>query len=215
MSSDAIPVSRTSADDRPTPAVEHATPDAAARYANFGKGVPELTRHPEDGWISATPFPMGAPARNALRGLVRILCPPAPAPQLPDLEDRIEQQARVLMRYMPLPVAWLLRLLFRALDQAPRLLFMSRRRLHTLDTDAARRVIHRLAASSIAPVREMVGAARSLILSIYFDQDEVHAALGYRPIPFMRDRIGLRSRLLAGAPSAPNDIIPPTPGLEA
>lgn len=189
-------------------------PDPKQRYANFGRGVPSLERHPDDGWTKADPFPMGSPARNALRGLARVLCPPAPAPQLPDLEDRIENETRTLMRYMPLPVAWMLRIVFRLLDQAPRLLFMSRRRLHRLDTESARRVIHRLASSSIGPVRELVGAARSVVLSIYFDQDEVHEALGYAPIPFMRDRIRLRQRLLSGGTTSPGDLIPVSAGLD-
>lgn len=196
------------------PPIHREDPDPRKRYADFGRGTPTLERHPDDGWRRADPFPMGSPARNALRGLTRVLCPPAPAPQLPDLEDRIEHETRTLMRYMPLPVAWLLRIVFRVLDQAPRLLFVSRRRLHRLDPETARSVLHRLASSRIGPIRELVGIARSLVLSIYFDQDEVHSALGYAPIPFMRERIGLRQRLLAGGSGTAADLIPVAPGLE-
>lgn len=192
----------------------HATPDPARRYANFGGGVPELSRHPDDGWIRANPMPMGVPARDALRGLVRVICPPAPAPQLPDLEDRIENETRIVIRYMPRPVGWVFRLVLRLLDQAPRALFISRRRLHKLDVEAGRAIFHRLVNSPVSLVREAAGLARSLILSVYFDQDEVHAALGYAPIPFMRGRIDLRQRLLAGEQPRPDDMIPVTPGLD-
>lgn len=187
----------------------------AERYADFGKGVPALERRPNDGWILASPFPMGEPARRALRGLIRVLCPPAPAPQLPDLEDRLERETRTLMRYMPLPVAYLLRIAFRLIDNAPRWLFMSRRRLQGMEPTEARAVIHKLANSKFGPIRELAGVARSLVLSIYFDQDEVHKALNYAPIPFMKSRIATRARLLAGAPLVDGDIIPPVLGLEA
>lgn len=196
------------------PGITASQPAPARRYAQFGGGTPELARHPSDGWILADPFPLGAPARAAVRGLARVLCPPAPAPQLPDLEDRIERETRTLLRYMPLPVAWILRLVFRLVDQAPRLLLISRRRLHRLDIDRARAIVHRLAESRFGIVREIVGLPRSVVLSIYFDQDEVHQALGYAPIPFMRSRIALRRRLLSGEPHAPADIIPVAAGLD-
>lgn len=196
------------------PVVTREDPDPRRRYADFGRGIPALQRHPDDGWKLADPFPMGKPARTALRGLARVLCPPAPAPQLPDLEDRIERETRTLMRYMPLPVAWLMRIVFRVLDQAPRFLLVSRRRLSSLDVDTARRVIHKLASSPLAPIRELAGAARSVVLSIYFDQDEVHEALGYAPIPFMRERIRLRHRLLDGETSNQADLIPVAAGLD-
>src|SRR5438034_1361048 len=56
-------------------------------------------RHTSEGWVLAAPYPMGTFTRRALRGLIRALCPPAPAPQLVDLEDRIEDHLRRLLRY--------------------------------------------------------------------------------------------------------------------
>jgi len=105
-----------------------------------------------------------------------------------------------------------MRLVIRLLDEMPRLALVSTRRLHALEPERARALLHRLAESPIAPVRELVGAARSIVLSIYFDQDEVHEAMGYAPVPFMRSRIGLRYRLLAGAPSSQADVISPMSG---
>ncbi|MNC92104.1 hypothetical protein D3C83_84730 [compost metagenome] len=45
-------------------------------------------------------------------------------------------------------------------------------------------------------LRTLVVAVRGLVLSAYFDQDEAHKALGYAPIPFIRERIQRRQLLL-------------------
>jgi len=47
-------------------------------------------------------------------------------------------------------------------------------------------------------MRLLLLGVKGIILSAYFDQDEVHRVLGYDPIPFMESRVGLRRRLLAG-----------------
>lgn len=182
--------------------------------ADFGGGVPTLDRHPDDGWIFADPFPMGSPARRAFRGLIRAICPPAPAPQLPDLEDRIELQVRRHMRYMPRVVALGLRYSFRLVDNLPRFFFWTRRRLHRLSADEARSLVGRLASSRFSPLRELISAVRGIVLSTYFDQDEVHAALNYAPREFVRGRIALRQRLLAGGVATDSDMIPVAAGLE-
>lgn len=180
----------------------------------FGGGVPTFERHPDDDWIFADPFPMGSPARRAFRGLIRAICPPEPAPQLPDLEDRIEFQVRRHMRYMPRLVAFALRCSFRMVDNLPRFLFWTRRRLHRLSAEEARRHVGRLASSRFSPLRELISAVRGVVLSTYFDQDEVHAALNYTPREFVRGRIALRHRLLAGYRATDSDMIPVTTGLE-
>ncbi|MCB9506486.1 MAG: hypothetical protein H6697_02320 [Myxococcales bacterium] len=166
-----------------------------------------------DRWAVGDPYPIAAPGGAALGALIRAICPPPPAPQFPDLEARVAMQARTLMRYMPRPVAWGLRAAFRLLDHSPRLLLMSHRRLRGLAPEQARAVIARLAASPFAPVRELVYAVRGIILSVYFDQDEVHRALGYDPRAFVSERVAVRGRLLAGGPRA-EDMIPSTPGLD-
>jgi hypothetical protein len=42
----------------------------------------------------------------------------------------------------------------------------------------------------------MLLAPKACILSTYFDQDEVHRALGYDPKAFMRERVERRRALL-------------------
>jgi hypothetical protein len=174
-----------------------------------------LERHTDDGWVFAEPFPMGGPSRRAFRGLIRAMCPPAPAPQLPDLEDRLEEQIRRHMRYMPRIVAYSLRYAFRLVDNLPRVFFWSRRRLHRLEPGDAREFIGRLAASRFTPLRELISAVRGIVLSTYFDQDEVHEALDYAPRMFMKNRIDLRQRMLTGYEPKQTDMIPVSAGLEA
>ncbi len=193
----------------------HSDTDAKLLYEDFGKGIPSLERHPDDEWTIAAPFPMGGPARRAFRGLIRAVCPPAPAPQLPDLEDRIEDAVRRHMRYMPRIVAYALRYAFRLVDNLPRVFFWNRRRLQGLEPDAAREYVGRMAASRFPPLRELISAVRGIVLSTYFDQDEVHRALNYAPRMFMNNRIELRQRLLTGVESVQADMIPVSAGLEA
>lgn len=193
----------------------HPETDAKQVYADFGKGIPRLERRPDDGWVFAEPFPMGMAARRAFRGLIRAMCPPAPAPQLPDLEDRIETQIRRHMQYMPRIVAHSLRYAFRIVDNLPRFFFWSRRRLHRLEPEDARAFVGRLASSRFPPLRETISAVRGIVLSTYFDQDEVHEALDYAPRMFMKNRIDLRQRMLTGYEPTQTDMIPVAAGLEA
>jgi hypothetical protein len=155
-----------------------------------------LARHPDDAWRLADPYPMGEAARRAFRGLIRAVCPPAPAPASPEIFDRVELYVRRFMRYMH-PVAarglWLAILL---VDWAPRLLFLSWQRLQGLDRERAARILTKLVHSRFNVLRTVLVGVRGAILSAYFDQDEVHRALGYKPIPFLRDRLLLRRQLL-------------------
>jgi hypothetical protein len=50
-------------------------------------------------------------------------------------------------------------------------------------------------------LRTLVLAVRGVILSAYFDQNEVHRAIGYSPLPFLTRRMALRRRLLGREPS--------------
>ncbi len=194
--------------------IEQADAPPSTRYADFGVGRPTLERTADEGWIMADPFPMGRPALRAFTGLVGAICPPDPAPRSDELDARVVEQVRVYMRYMPWLVAWMLKMAMRALDHAPRLLFASRRRLSRLDPVNARIIIGRLANSRIGPIRELIAAVRGVVLSTYFDQEEVHEALDYAPIPWMKDRMALRDRLLAGREHDTADVIPVYPGLD-
>lgn len=169
-------------------------------------------RHPEDGLALARPYPLGRAGRRALRGLIRLMCPADGAPCVEPMMERLELQIRTMLRYMPRPVAWAVRAAIVVVDHSPRLLLASHRRLSGLDPAAGARVLRRLASSRLAPVRELIAALRGLVLSSYFDQDEVHEAIDYAPGTFLRARIALRQRLLAGGSVGPADMIPAPAG---
>ena len=159
-------------------------------------GSTAVTRHPHDGWKSADPYPMGSWAREAFRAIIRAVCPPPPAPQLPDVVDRIEMHVRRLMRYMHPLAARALWLAIFILDWAPRLAFFSRHRLQGLTAEEGGMFLAKLGASRLHLLRTLLTGIRGAILSAYFDQDEVHRALGYAPLPFIEGRRELRAQLL-------------------
>lgn len=139
---------------------------------------------------------MSARVRERFRALICVLLPPPPAPQLPDIVDRVELYVRRFMAHMhPLAARgmWLAIVL---LDWAPRLLLRSVRRLHQLDRDSASRILTSMVSGGSSLLRTPVISVRALVLSAYFDQDEVHQAIRYAPVPFIRDRMQLRERLL-------------------
>jgi hypothetical protein len=160
-----------------------------------------LSRHPDDGWQLAEPYVLGPTALRALRGLIITLCPSAPAPCSPELFERVELHVRQHMRYMHPLAAWGFCLCLGLLDWAPRLLLVSARRLHALGRQRASRLLSEMVGGRFAFLRTLVVAVRGLVLSAYFDQDEVHAAIGYAPLPFLRERVERRKALLA-APAA-------------
>lgn len=165
------------------------------------------SRNPDDAWIVAEPYPMGRAGRRSLRGLIVCICPPAPAPAVEPMLDRLELQVRQLLRYMPPLIAWLLRASFVLLDHSPRLLFFSHRRLSGLPRADSEKLLHRLDHHMLASVRDLTFAVRGIILSTYFDQDEVHDAVGYAPGTFLQNRVALRARLLAGEAHTEADLI--------
>lgn len=95
------------------------------------------------------------------------------------------------------------------LDWAPLWRLQSWHRLRALPPARAAAVLDGLAESRLAVLRQLIMAARGVVLSTYFDQPQVHAALGYDPEPFLRGRLALRARLLAGQPATPSDRIGP------
>jgi hypothetical protein len=165
------------------------------RLRMFGS-TSSLSRHPDDGWQNAEPYPMGGLARTSFRAVIRAICPPAPAPQLPDLVDRIELHVRSLMRYMHPLAARALWIAIFVLDWAPRFHFWSWHRLQGMAPGEGARFLTNLGTSRIQLFRTLLIGVRGAILSAYFDQDEVHRALGYTPRPFITDRMALRTKLL-------------------
>jgi hypothetical protein len=180
--------------------------------ADFGRGVPTLERHPDDGWQMARPYKMNGSTRKAFRGLIRAICPTEPA--VPDIVDRVELHVRRTMPYMPGVVAFGLVLGFHLLDWAPRFLFRHARRIRRLDVARAQEVLNKLAESRFSPLRTLLYAVRGLILSTYFDQREAHDAIGYNPIPYIRSRMRMRDRVVGGGDFEPSDTIPTYRGLE-
>jgi hypothetical protein len=155
-----------------------------------------LSRHPNDGWQAAEPYPMGTLSRAAFRAMIRAVCPPSPAPQLPDLVDRIELHVRSFMRYMnPLAARGLWLAIF-IVDWAPRFCFWSWHRLQGLTPQEGARFLATLGTSRLQILRPLLLGIRGAILSAYFDQDEVHRALNYAPLQFMSERVELRTKLL-------------------
>lgn len=154
-----------------------------------------LARHPDDGFVLADPYPVGTTTRRALRALITVLIPGAPAPSTPDMVDRIELCVRRFMAYMHPLSARALVLCILLLDCAPLYLFRGFRRLYALERRRASRLLSEMVHGRYAFLRTLVVAIRGLVFSAYFDQDEVHRAIGYEPLPFLRERI-LRRRLL-------------------
>ena len=167
----------------------------------------QLLRHPNDGWQMADPYPMGKGTRRALAGLVRALTP-AEHP-VPDVQTRVEHHIRVQMRYMVPVVAFGMLLLIRFLDWAPLWRFASWRRVQSLPPERGSEILDSIAHSRIGLLRMMIMGIRAMVGTCFYDQDEVHAQLNYDPIPWMKQRIALRERLLAGETTQPNDRIGP------
>ncbi len=161
--------------------------------------TPKLGRHPQDRWKLAAPYAMGRGARRALRALISLFLPQAPAPSSEDIERRVEHTILTWLPYMHGVSARGLWLAVLLLDWSPVFLFQSFRRLRTLPRKKASELLGQLAHGRFAALRMLVVAVRGITLSAYFDQSEVHAALGYRPVPFLRNRIEERRRLLLRA----------------
>lgn len=193
------------------------TPPAAGRpavsAAQFGGGVPTLERDTDPAFLPAVPYPMGRSSTRSLAALVVLICPTTLMNA--DIQARVVAQIRSGMSYMPWIAAWGLRLCFELLDWAPRFLFKGIRRLRGIEPEKARAILHQLSESSLTPIRTLMYAVKGLILNAYFDQQEVHQALNYAPAPFMRDRIALRQRMLAGEAPEAADYIPTYPGVNA
>jgi hypothetical protein len=162
-----------------------------------------IKRHPDDGWVLADPYPMARSTRRALRGLIRALCPPPPGPQLPDLEDRVEIHVRRMLQYMVPIVAFGFSVAVHLVDWAPIWRGRATRRVQHLPRECAEQVLIELGESRSSVVRTMILGIRGLVLSTFYDQDEVHRAMGWEPLPFLTARVDVRRRMLAGeAPRA-------------
>jgi len=150
----------------------------------------------------ADPYPLGPGARRVLRALVGALCPSLPSLEKSDVLERVDVGARRLLVYMHPVVARGLWLGLFVLDWLPVLTFRSAGRLHKLGPERAGQFVARWARSRVKALRLLVTGVRSLVLSVYFDQRDVHAAMRYAPEEFIQDRARLRRMLLAPARTA-------------
>ena len=173
---------------------------------NFGGGVPSLARHPADGWQLAAPLKLSKSGTRRMQGLMRVFLPSAPAPEVSgELEENVIDQCLRLLQYMH-PITRLgFKLAMFLVDWAPLWRFKGPRRLTKTEPTKAAYIIKRMGLSRFPIVRTLVFAVRGLLLSTYFDQPEVHEALGYRPVPFMQSRMALRQRLLKGETATQSD----------
>ncbi len=158
---------------------------------------PKLERHPDDDWVRADPYRLGPSARRALRALIVAVLPGPPAPQPPNIVDRVERHVRSHMPYMHWSASLGMWLTILCLDWSPLFLFKSFRRLHRWDRGKAAEHLRGIIVGKSMLLRMMVVGIRGLANSAYFDQDEVQAAIGYQPVPWTKDRIALRKKLTA------------------
>ncbi|HEX7671725.1 MAG TPA: hypothetical protein VF395_19160 [Polyangiaceae bacterium] len=162
------------------------------------KVTSSLDRHPTDGWQLAHPYPLGPRALRVLRLLVDTLCPSAAsrAPRSPELDERVFLGARRFLSYMHPTVSRGLAFGLVLLDFLPVLTLRARHTLHGSSRSEVTRLFSEWVTSRFTALRLLATGLRSLVLSVYFDQEEVHRALHYAPVPFMKDRILFRAKLL-------------------
>ncbi|MCC6621889.1 MAG: hypothetical protein IT385_11575 [Deltaproteobacteria bacterium] len=153
-------------------------------------------RHPRDAFRFADPWPMSPAMVARFHGLIRAFTPAEPV--VPELEVRIEQQVRRMMRYMQPVIARAFVLALVTLDLAPVWMFKRWARLQDLPRDEAGALLSQIQHGPIGVLADMVMAARAAVLAPYYDLDEVGRHIGWEPGPFMRERIALRARLLQG-----------------
>jgi len=173
----------------------------------------DQSRHPDDGFILADPRPMSRPTLRVLDALIGALLPPPPAPRPEGLEADVVRQVRVMMQYMPPLSARGFVLLMHFLNWSPLWRLRGLLPLTRISDARAGDILTGIANSRFMLVRLLMLGPKGLILSSYFDRDEVHRELRYDPTTFIRQRIDLRKRLLAGEEASPEDFIAESPEL--
>ncbi len=154
------------------------------------------------------PYPMGGLLRAALRGLIRASWPLSAGPKIPGIVDRVEHQVRMLMVYMSPWSAKGLCVVFLLLNYSQVWLLKGLRPLHALKRERAVAALKGLCHVRVLALRQLIIAIRATIITAYYDQPEVHFALGYHPHPWVRERLALRRRLMAGEQARPEDSVP-------
>jgi hypothetical protein len=124
------------------------------------------------------------------------MCPPAPAPRSQAIIERVEIGVRRMLSYMHPVIAWCMAIGFIVLDWLPVVTLASTARLHRLKIERSSALLSRWSRSRFKALRLLIQGVRGTVLSVYFDQSEVHAAMHYAPAPFMRDRVRLRHKIM-------------------
>jgi hypothetical protein len=167
----------------------------------------QLKRHPDDGFPMAEPYPIWRTARTSLDAITRAMVPPAPAPVLPDVEERVAAQVGLMLAYMEPFVAFGFCLALVLLDWAPLYTFTAPVRLRSMSREEAAAFLTRMGHSRRRVMRLLILGVRGIVLSTFYDQDEAHRAMNYAPLPWFESRIRLRKRLLAGETAHHDDLI--------
>ena len=157
------------------------------------------------------PYSMSAPVRRALRAVIRASCPLESGPKIPQIVDKVERQVRTLMIYMAPMTARGLCLVFLLVNYSQLWRLRGLRPLHRLTRPQAVACFRDLCHVKLPAVRQLTLAIRATVIASYYDQPEVHFALGYHPRAWVRERLALRRRLIAGQEAQAEDIIPFTP----
>ncbi|MFT7581237.1 MAG: hypothetical protein ACI9MR_002912 [Myxococcota bacterium] len=178
-----------------------------ALAAEMRRPAEQIRRHPNDGWILADAYPLSPRLIAKFHGLIRAMCPAEP--YVENLESRVEAQVRRMLPYMQPVIANGFKVALEVLDQAPRWLLKSPKRLQDLPRERASEVIAWLEDHDAGPLSDMVVAARAAVMAPFYDLEEVTDHIGYRPRPFMEGRVALRKRLLAGEEPQGDDMIGP------
>jgi hypothetical protein len=84
-------------------------------------------------------------------------------------------------------------------------------RVQKMDHGRAEQMLHEMGESGSPLIRMLILGVRGLVLSTFFDQDEIHAAMKWKPLPFFDERVALRQRLLLGEPARAEDSLIPEP----
>lgn len=154
------------------------------------------------------PYPMSGPVRRALRAVIRASCPLESGPKVPKIVDKVEHQVRMLMQYMAPLTARGLCLVFLLVNWSQLWRLRGVRPLHRLTRSESVQVVGTLCRMRFQAGRQLMLAVRGTVVAAYYDQPEVHFALGYHPRPWIRERLALRRRLMAGRPATAEDQIP-------
>lgn len=154
------------------------------------------------------PYAMSAPVRRALRAIIGASCPLESGPKVPHLIDKVEHQVRMLMVYMAPLTARGLCLVFLLVNYSQLWRLRGLRPLHRLSRPDAVRCFTDLCHIKLPAIRQLTLAIRATVIASYYDQPEVHFALGYHPNAWVRERLALRRRLMAGGRPTSEDVIP-------